>query len=361
MDSELQIALIGAGIAVVVLIVAYNKWQERKHRREAERAFKSEHRDVLLEPQVGGSATAERREPGLAEEDGPRRFNEAPLKRSAPSLPDLLDARADCVIHLEVIEPLEMQRLWQLQSEYLAGLGKPVRWFGFDDTQNQWHALGPERTGACHWFCAGLQLVDRQGSIGEADFMRFTGGVQRVADAVMALPPGLPLRAETLRNAAELDRFCADVDVQIGVNVVARERQFEGAEVQRLAEQLGLGLAGDGSFHAVDDGGATLFTLSNLEPELFVEGGMARLVTRGLTFVIDVPHVADGVTAFDRLMRTASDLAERLEGSVVDDNRTPFGADAAALIRAQVEQFQQRMAERGISAGGLLARRLFSV
>ncbi len=38
MDSELQIALIGAGIAAVVLVVGYNKWQERRHRREAERA-----------------------------------------------------------------------------------------------------------------------------------------------------------------------------------------------------------------------------------------------------------------------------------------------------------------------------------
>ena len=47
MDSELQIALIGAGLAAVVLVVGYNKWQERKHRKAAEKAYKSEHRDVL--------------------------------------------------------------------------------------------------------------------------------------------------------------------------------------------------------------------------------------------------------------------------------------------------------------------------
>jgi hypothetical protein len=52
MDSELQIGLVALGIAAVVSIVAYNKWQERKHRRHAEQAFKSEHRDVLLEPTV---------------------------------------------------------------------------------------------------------------------------------------------------------------------------------------------------------------------------------------------------------------------------------------------------------------------
>jgi len=51
MDSELQIALIALGVAVVVGIIAYNKWQERKHRKHAESAFRSDHRDVLLEPQ----------------------------------------------------------------------------------------------------------------------------------------------------------------------------------------------------------------------------------------------------------------------------------------------------------------------
>ena len=39
MDSELQIALIGAGIAAVVLVVGYNKWQERRHRRNLQNLY----------------------------------------------------------------------------------------------------------------------------------------------------------------------------------------------------------------------------------------------------------------------------------------------------------------------------------
>ncbi|HAF56447.1 MAG TPA: ZipA [Thauera sp.] len=360
MDSELQIALVGAGIAAVVLIVGYNKWQERKHRRDAERAFRSEHRDVLLEPR-GDAENVERREPamGVAEESA-RRFSEAPLKRAAPDLPRMLDDRADCVIRLEAIEPLDVGAVWLMQAEQLAGLSKPVRWFGFNDTDNVWLPLGPDSTGACHWFCAALQLVNRQGSIGETDFMRFTGGVQRVADAVMALPPGLPLRAETLKRATELDRFCADVDVQIGVNVVARDGQFDGRDIQRVAEKLGLRLAPDGIFHAVE-GESSLFTLANLEAGAFAPDRLTGMVTRGLTLVIDVPRVARGGAAFDRMMRTANELAAGLGGDVVDDNRAPFGAEAAAIIRAQIEQFQARMDEVGMPAGGPLAQRLFAL
>ena len=81
MDSELQIALIGAGLAAVVLVVGYNKWQERKHRRDAERAFRSDHRDVLLEPRAEADPAdaAERREPGIGAAEGASpRFSEVP-------------------------------------------------------------------------------------------------------------------------------------------------------------------------------------------------------------------------------------------------------------------------------------------
>ncbi len=360
MDSELQIALIGAGIAAVVLVVGYNKWQERRHRREAERAFKSEHRDVLLEPREEPVA-GERREPGIGAAEGePRRFNEAPMKRSTPELPRLLDPRADCVIRLETIEALEVGRVWAIQAEQLAGLAKPVYWFGFNDAENVWQPLGPDSGGACHWFCAALQLVNREGSIGETDFMRFSGGVQRVADALMSLPPALLPRAETLRNATELDRFCADVDVQIGVNVVARDGQFEGRAIHAVAEKHGLRLGADGAYHMVD-GEHSVFAVANLESGRFSPESLKGLVTRGLTLVIDVPRVANGGAAFDRMMKMATTLAGELGGDVVDDNRAPFGAEAAAIIRGQIGQFQSRMADHDIPAGSPLALRLFSV
>ena len=366
MDSELQIALVAVGIGAVVLVVGYNKWQERKHQRNAERAFRSEHRDVLLEPRAdaeGGSGSA-RREPGEFRvgselDNAARRVSEAPLRRSVPDLPRLLDARADCVIRLETIEALEVSRVWNEQIAQLAGLSKPVRWFGFKDTENLWQQLGPDSEGTCNWFCAALQLVDRHGSIGETDFMRFTGGVQRVADALMALPPGLPPRAETLKHAAELDRFCADVDVQIGVNIVARDGQFEGGEIRRQAERLGLTLGEDGCFHAID-GTSSQFMLANLDAGLFSRDNLDKLVTPGITLVIDVPRVAHGAQVFERMMHTANELARALDGDVVDDNRAPFGTDAAALIRVQIEQFQARMAESDLPAGGPLAQRLFS-
>lgn len=366
MDSELQIGLIGAGVVVFIAIVAYNKWQERKHRKHAEGVFRSDHRDVLLEPGEAAPVAdpGARREPVV---DAPapvaasHPFRDPAPKRVLPDLPDALDPRADCIIRIEAIEPLDAPRLWAAQQEALTGLSKGVRWFAFGDADNLWHELTAHSAGAYHWFCAALQLVDRRGPIGEGDYIRFSGGVQRVAEQFLAVPAAVPSRAEALGSATELDRFCADVDVQIGINVISANGQpFHGTKIRGLAEAEGMVLREDGGFHACDDTGRTLFTLCNYEPGLFAAEEMRTLHTGGVTLVIDVPCVANGAAVFERMMRFARHLAGALNGVVVDDNKAVFGDEAVGLIRVQILQFQEHMASQQIPAGGELARRLFS-
>lgn len=378
MDSELQIGLIALGLAAVVGIIAYNKWQERKHRKHAERTFSSDHRDVLLEPQAADSGRDERIEPwesqspitpDAAPDGAPMQSSDSPAGRSpvppsgrhtTPGAPEDIDSRIDCTIRIESIEPLEAARLWQTQRDKLQGLGKPVRWYAFDDSENTWRVLSADSSGAHHWFCAAMQLVNRRGAVGEREFQLFASGVQDIADQFLAVPADIPARAAALAGAAEIDKFCESVDIQIGVNVISNGDPFNGTKIRALAESGGMVLAKDGSFHAQDGDGRTLFTLCNMEDALFSAGEMRDLHTRGVTLLVDVPLVADGVGAFDRLMRHAGQFAETLHGSIVDDNRTPFGPDAAALIRAQIQQFQAQMASNNISAGSALAVRLFS-
>jgi len=371
MDSELQIGLGALGVAVVAGIIAYNKWQERKHRRQAEQAFRSDHRDVLLEPRDSSQPADERIEPswGEAAPENPDPASSAAvrqpvkdngMRRATPGLPDVVDPRIDCVIRIESIETIDAPRLWAAQHQELQGISKPVRWFAFDDADNIWRVLTPHTAGVFHWFCAAMQMVDRRGAIGENDFMHFSGGVQRVADQFLAVPADMPSRAEALRKATDLDEFCASVDVQIGVNVVATNHPFAGTKIRALAEAHGMTIGDDGAFHARDENGNTLYSLSNMEPGLFAAEEMRQLHTSGLTLIIDVPRVANGVAAFERMMQQAAQIAEALHGAVVDDNRAPFGADAAAVIRSQIQQFQAQMASLDVPAGSPLAMRLFS-
>ncbi|HMV16657.1 MAG TPA: cell division protein ZipA C-terminal FtsZ-binding domain-containing protein [Zoogloea sp.] len=357
--SELQMGLIGAGGAVVLGIFAFNKWQERRQRKLAEPP-------VPTEPQASGTAARggeARIEPVLgAATPRPVAARPAPTagpRRVPPPLPAEVDERADCVVRVESIEPVQGSRLLQAAAQHLQGIAKPVRWFGFSDHDNRWETLDGAPGHGYHWICAALQLVDRRGPVSEGDLSAFCGGLQRMCDIFMGIP-SLPVKAEALDRATELDRLCAGVDIQIGVNVVARELPIPGTKLRGLAEAAGLELGTDGCFHARDDLGLSQFVLSNLEPVRFVAEEMRGLSTQGVTLTLDVPRVADGVKVFDRMMTVAQQLAEALNGAVVDDNRTPFGDKAAGLIRAQIEQFQVQMGEQGIAPGSTLARRLFA-
>ncbi|MBL8437978.1 MAG: cell division protein ZipA C-terminal FtsZ-binding domain-containing protein [Zoogloeaceae bacterium] len=371
--SELQLGLIGAGAVAVVGVFAYSKWQERRHRKQAERVFSSDHRDVLLdtpdaprdEQRSGGG---ERIEPGdssaevtapVAETPRPV-VTRAPIARQVPDLPADLDPRVDCAIRIETIEPLEAGRLWLAQREHMADVPKTVTWFALDDESNTWVPLGAHSAGRHNWFCVGMQMADRRGAMDAAEFGAFVDAVQRVCDAVMAVPATHPARNEVLQVASDLDRFCAGVDVQIGVNVVSNGTPFPGTKLRGVAEAGGLVLRDDGMFHAEDESGVTLFSLANLEPDAFQAEGLRDFKTHGVTLVVDVPRVPNGHQAFDRMMEFARHLASVFDGQVVDDNRAPFGEPAAAMIRNQIEQFQGQMQGYGVPAGGRLALRLFS-
>lgn len=361
--SELQMGLVGVGGVAVVGIFAFNKWQERKHRKQNEQAAASVQEPVLSELPTG--TPAERVEPVITDEAPARAVpsaqavKDASARRVPPLLPPEVDERADWVIRIESIEPLLAARLWQAATQLLDGVAKPLRWFGFSDSGNRWEAVNAHSAGTYHWVCAALQLVDRRGPASEGDLMHLTDSLQHMCDMLMAIP-SLPARNEALARAAELDRFCAGVDIQIGVNVVARTQAFPGTKLRGLAEAAGLELLGDGCFHARDEFGTSQFVLSNLEPVLFAAEEMRTLNTKGVTLMLDVPRVADGVRVFERMMAFAQQLAESLNGAVVDDNRSPFGEKAIGLIRAQIEQFQGQMGECDIAPGSPLAQRLFS-
>ena len=368
--SELQMGLIGAGAVAVVGVLAYNKWQERKAQKHAEKTFRSDHHDVLLEPGHTGAHQAERREPGSEPaptqipDDAPTIIATPPAAeeagRKAPELPPDVDERVDCVIRIESIEPITGGQLWQVQREHLDGLSKPVAWFGFDDRSNAWVPVNQHSGERYHWFCVAMQLVDRRGPLNDADFTRFVDGVGRIADHFMAIPSTAPARAGVLARADELDQFCASVDVQIGVNLVSQGAPFAGTKLRGLVEAQGMALRADGLFHAEDEDGLSMFVLGNLEPTLFSPESLREMQTQGLTFIVDVPRVANGGPVFDRMMQVARQLADALDAQVVDDNRNPFGADAARVIRAQIEQFQGQMAASGLPAGSILALRLFT-
>jgi FtsZ-interacting cell division protein ZipA len=163
-----------------------------------------------------------------------------------------------------------------------------------------------------------------------------------------------------LQLARQLDALCADVDVQIGLNLITRSGGVPGTRIRALSEAQGLALERDGRFHRRDETGLELYTLCNMESEVFSVEGMKDISTKGLTLLFDVARVPGGIATFDRFVDFARMLADALSAAIVDDNRQPLDDAAIGKIRAQLQSLYASMENQGIPAGSALALRLFS-
>lgn len=239
----------------------------------------------------------------------------------------------------------------------LRRIGKPVRAFG-ERADGGWEALSGHPRNVYGQVEFGLQLADRGGALSQDQLDAFCRALYEFA-AEEGGAVTCPEREAALGLARELDLFCMDVDVLIGLNVVSADhRPFTSEAMHSLAKEAGLGLESDGTFLARDDFGHALFTLANQEDAPFPRDGRG-LTTHGVTLLFDVPRVADGLAVFDRMTRLGFDLAWRLEGRLMDDNGRVVSEDSLNRDRARLAQFFARMEARGIPAGGERALRLF--
>ncbi len=353
--SDLQIALGAIGILVVGGVYAFNWWQERKLRQRLERAFDGSRDDVLLKSAADRPAEpVSRIEPrlgaGAVEDAAERDQNDVAAA----------DAVIDFVAEIKSPEPFSAAALQELQSQ-IAVFGKPARTLVWDTAAADWRAAG--EAGAhvnCDRVLAMVQLVNRSGPIHAPQLNGFCDAVQAWAaryDATVETDDA----ATALQTAKELDALCGELDVAIGLNVVAPEGSaFPGEQVAAAAAAGGFDLEADGLFYWRSSDGRTLFTMENHDSAPFVADRLAALQTAGMTLLLDVPRVADGETALDEMARVGNELAEALGGFVVDDNRVPLQAEGIARIKAQLRSIREAMATHEIPAGSPRAQRLFA-
>ncbi len=413
--NELQIGLTVAGLAVVAAIFAFNKWQERRHQKMAQDMFGQDSPDVLLDKKPNDGEEDElpnvtirshipdaavshevpssrdlyaQREPAPVApapavapmpDYEPLPEYEEPVPAPAPayvppvaepvsmpllselrSVPVGVDERVDCLARLDMQEAVPVPLFWPAQQDALPRCSRVMQWFGFNDKRNEWERVGSHNQNRyAHW-CVALQLVDRRGPISVPELQAFVQGVDSLAGRFKGEPEFTDLQA-AMYQAQDLDNFCAQVDVQVGFNVMSKSGgQFAGTKLRGLAEAAGLTLQADGSFHAKDDHGRTLFALSNVTQQPFSPEGLRSTMTIGVSLNLDVPRVPDGASVLSRMFLVAQQMANALGGSVVDDNGEVLDDRAVTPIRAKVQEFQHSMMARGLQPGSGISMRLFS-
>lgn len=409
--TDLQLGSLVIGGAIVVLVYAYNWWQERNYRKQAQKAFSRHHQsDVLLETpkNMVRSGEARRLEPSIAQEKEPpfqpsftaenteiESFDDEPKLEDLGDLDDYIDPEAALAVlkqkHAEQkaaqqpqIAKVAAQRIADVEEDqdesvitsslldpaldFIAEVhaGQPVpaenvpvfpgakriMTLGMND-DDQWEVVQSNKHSQYMELQIGLQLADRQGALTQEQMNAFCMGVQQFADEFDAVVT-FPQRASKMNSARELDEFCASVDVLIGLNVIAGDKPFPMEKVRVLAEGAGLVRGVDHNYHYNSNSGKTLFTLSNQDETPF------GTTSEGLTLLFDVPRVAGGLAVFDYLADFAQNLSSSLGGELVDDNGKPLTEASLNNIRKQLSGLYAAMDDRGIAAGSVAALRLFA-
>lgn len=411
--NELQVSLLAIGVVVIIAVLAFNRWQERKYRRQAEKRFSSHHDDILLkeeplrervEPMLdamhengidlaneSGQDSQPAWNPPVAEgaEDAgesmaedtsypeaepveiatePASFEAEPELEPVPvqtqaSLSEAAlepDASTEYVATLSAGDPISAHAL-VLVLQQLKFAGKPLRWLGQRRHQTSWEDVAQAAPGTEFVkLAACMQLADRNGPVRIEELDAFCDMAQAVAANLYAVID-CPDKQAALVAATDLDQFCADVDVLIGFNVISRDgAPFAGTKLRGLAESTGMKLMPDGSFQYLDDHGAQLFSLGNLESAPFSAGEMKNLSTHGVTFLFDVPKAAGGVQAFNQMLLAARQFVGPLSALMVDDNRRELTDAGIDKIRQQLVAIYAKMEQRGISPGSPRSKRLFA-
>jgi hypothetical protein len=370
--SDFQMGLLAIGAAIVVLVLAYNKWQERRLRQQGDAAFGSRHDDVLLGGKAAPARVVERIEPVLGELPLPGTAvpsegiatatgesldaPEAPLEPQAATLAIgtlPLDGRIDWVVVLnspggESLDPAPLlEANWSAFTKALTLLG---------EAGGEWRAL--EGHLPCERMLVALQLADRRGPVPGMELAALATLLRDLATA-----NGWQVSADSMetvaQRAADLDKLCAEVDVRILFEVVAAgDKPFLGTKIRALAESNGLMLADGGTFVRADDAGAWLFTLKNRGATPFSPGHMREFSTRALTLTLDVPRAPGG--AYQAMRGFAMALCDALQGSIVDEQGRKLDAPAMDRVAAELAAIDARLAQLGVVPGGAMALRLFS-
>jgi len=327
--SELQIGLLAIGVLVVAGVLAYNRVQERGAQRDAERSFRAGHVDVLLdEPAAETSAAPEATRAAS---------RAAPAAQAAEA-----DSAIDYIIEFSSALPAAqsvLDRHWSAierrhaRRALLAGSGDGKSWR------------------------AALQLVSRDGAVGEADLIEFRSAVETLAASVGAMVLAPEMRA-AVERARALDEFCAEADIQVVIHV--QGGPFPGTKIRAAAEAAGMALDGSGSFAMRDDLQRLLYTLAARDGAPFTAAGMRDAAPMALSLALDVARVPDTRRSFESMARLAHQLAAVLGGSIVDDKGNILDERAVAAIAVQLDAVRARLDAQRLPPGSPAALRLFS-
>lgn len=270
-----------------------------------------------------------------------------------------LDALIDVIAPIALDGPVSGDAaLAALPPTRRAG-SKPFAVEGLNALTQQWEMPAPGQRYSA--FQAGVQLANRVGALNEIEYSEFVMKAQAFADAVGGAPE-FPEMLDEVARARELDQFASGHDAQLGFTLRARSAAWSPGYVQQHAQKLGFvagAIPGRMVLPASVAGMPPVLGLA-FDTQAALADDPAQSAIREVTLSLDVPQVQRSEQPFVRMREAAITLAASMDGIITDDNGQVIRAEALDVIGADLEQLYDTLDARDLSAGSVLARRLFS-
>jgi len=128
--------------------------------------------------------------------------------------------------------------------------------------------------------------------------------------------------------------------------VCQRDEDMKSADAVLALKRFGLLHGKYGIFHRFADDGSEepLFSVASLtEPGSFDLDDLDSSGIAGLSLFMVLPGTGDAVGRFDAMIQLARDLAEELDGVVLDERGSSWSIQRERYIREEIIQFQHQI------------------
>ena len=345
MEIKLGTALAILG-GVVLLALALHSWWSTRRLQPKKAAG-----DSVLQ--------ADRVEPALGAAPAEDPIEVPPALRQPPRRLPRVDALIDAIVPLALEAPIAGElALQHLPPSRRAG-SKPFYVEGLNAETGEWEVPQPgQRYGELQ---AGLQLASRSGALNEIEYSEFVQKIEPFAEAIGA-SADVPDMLEVVARARELDGLAGPLDAQLTITLRANAVAWSVAYVQQVAARLGFvpgAVPGRLVLPSSEDAAPPVLVLGVDSQAALAEEPQGSAV-RECTLTLDVPQTPAAAEPFPAWHRAATQLAEDLDATAIDDQGQPITLHAYAGIGNELQGLYARLEALDLAAGSAAARRLFS-
>lgn len=346
--SDLQIALILLGVVLILVVVLFNWWQDRRIRRRMQEHFPQRESDPLMP----SSFDSPRREPGLGVQIQADPDEQDDDPEDDFDDPDEVDPTTEAVIDIRFVQPVETVQLFQALESLRHVGSKPVRIFAESSEGFHRSALRPGE--AYVSLQLAVLLANRSGALTDIEWSQLWSIAQKLAEQFDGSVEG-PDQVPVMRQASDLDKLCASIDAQVGL-VVHFSQSQNTPDVLKVLHNAGF----------VQYGRQLAWVSEHQIPRFTaLLDGQAAFDTQQdhvqrLDLLVDIPNSPPDDQAFSRMASVGRDLARRLDGTLLDDQGNPVSDQSDQAIDRQLQALYTQLEKAGFPAGDARTSRVFS-